>query len=69
MKVANEIGVPWRAAERMHWELGEQEMAGRVNVPTVTRLGSSSDQVAAPQDFHPDAGAEVAEESLVRAAK
>ena len=30
--IANELGVPWRAAEAMHWELGKQEMARRANV-------------------------------------
>ena len=30
--VATELGVPWRAAEAMHWSLGEQEMARRANV-------------------------------------
>ena len=30
--IANELGVPWRAAEAMHWALGEQDMARRANV-------------------------------------
>ena len=30
--IASELGVPWRAAENMHWNLGEQEMARRANV-------------------------------------
>ncbi|EED14489.1 conserved hypothetical protein [Talaromyces stipitatus ATCC 10500] len=28
-EIAQEMNVPWRAAEAMHWELGEQEMARR----------------------------------------
>ncbi|QSS63454.1 hypothetical protein I7I51_00512 [Histoplasma capsulatum] len=28
-KVAEEMGVPWRAAEAMHWQLGEQDIARR----------------------------------------
>ncbi|KAI9726225.1 MAG: hypothetical protein M1834_009395 [Cirrosporium novae-zelandiae] len=28
-KVAEEMSCPWRAAEAMHWQLGEQEMARR----------------------------------------
>lgn len=32
-KVANEMGVPWRSAESMHWQLGEQEISARANVP------------------------------------
>ncbi|KAH6651425.1 hypothetical protein F5144DRAFT_475662, partial [Chaetomium tenue] len=31
-KVAEEIGVPWRAAEAMHWQLGETEMTKRAGV-------------------------------------
>ncbi|MCJ1457797.1 hypothetical protein MMC28_008166 [Mycoblastus sanguinarius] len=30
--IANDLGVPWRAAEAMHWALGEHEMARRANV-------------------------------------
>ena len=30
--VAKEMGIPWRAAEAMHWQLGEQEMARRAGV-------------------------------------
>ncbi|KAL2372001.1 hypothetical protein RJ035_005779 [Blastomyces gilchristii] len=29
-KVAQELEVPWRVAERMHWELGEDDMSQRV---------------------------------------
>lgn len=31
-KVAEEMGVPWRAAEAMHWQLGEVDMARRAGV-------------------------------------
>ncbi|KAI9815728.1 MAG: hypothetical protein M1827_002124 [Pycnora praestabilis] len=31
-KVAEEMAIPWRAAEAMHWQLGEQEMAHRAGV-------------------------------------
>lgn len=31
-KVAEEMAIPWRAAEAMHWQLGEQEMARRAGV-------------------------------------
>ncbi|KAL5400097.1 hypothetical protein PMIN03_012577 [Paraphaeosphaeria minitans] len=30
-KVATEMGIPWRSAESMHWQLGEQEMRARAN--------------------------------------
>jgi hypothetical protein len=31
-KVAEELVIPWRAVEAMHWRLGEQEMAQRAGV-------------------------------------
>lgn len=31
-KVAEEMGLPWRAAEAMHWQLGEADMARRAGV-------------------------------------
>ncbi|EEQ90566.1 hypothetical protein RJZ56_004603 [Blastomyces dermatitidis] len=31
-KIAFEMGIPWRAAEAMHWQLGEHEMARRAGV-------------------------------------
>ena len=31
-KIAEELSVPWRAAEAMHWQLGEQDMARRAGV-------------------------------------
>ncbi|KAK2755677.1 hypothetical protein FQN54_005826 [Arachnomyces sp. PD_36] len=31
-KIAEEMAIPWRAAEAMHWQLGEQEMARRAGV-------------------------------------
>ncbi|KAF2736889.1 hypothetical protein EJ04DRAFT_432137, partial [Polyplosphaeria fusca] len=45
-KVATEMGIPWRSAESMHWQLGEQEMSARANAPvfqlhpSATALGS-----------------------------
>lgn len=27
------MGIPWRSAESMHWQLGEQEMSARANAP------------------------------------
>ncbi|OTB04280.1 hypothetical protein M426DRAFT_155523 [Hypoxylon sp. CI-4A] len=33
-KVADEMGIPWRAAEAMHWQLGEQDIARRAGVVT-----------------------------------
>ena len=31
-KVAEEMTILWRAAEAMHWKLGEQEMARRADI-------------------------------------
>lgn len=31
-RVAEEMGMPWRAVEAMHWQLGEHEMARRAGV-------------------------------------
>jgi hypothetical protein len=31
-KIAEEMAIPWRAAEAMHWQLGEQDMARRAGV-------------------------------------
>ena len=31
-QVAQEMKVPWRAAEAMHWQLGESDMAERAGV-------------------------------------
>ena len=43
-KVAEEMQVPWRAAEAMHWQLGEMEMARRAGVvPFSLNMASSSE--------------------------
>lgn len=31
-RIAEEMAIPWRAAEAMHWQMGEQEMARRAGV-------------------------------------
>ena len=38
--IAKEMGIPWRAAEAMHWQLGEEEIARRAR--TVPFSHSSS---------------------------
>lgn len=30
-KISQELAVPWRAAEAMHWHMGEQEIARRTS--------------------------------------
>lgn len=42
-KIAKEMQLPWRAAEAMHWQIGEIEMASRANVP-VFHLANPSSQ-------------------------
>jgi hypothetical protein len=59
-KVAEEMAIPWRAAEAMHWQLGEQEMARRAGVvpfslsssaidPPTTRTRRASTSLARPR--------------------
>lgn len=31
-KIAKEMGIPWRAVEGMHWQMGQTEMARRAGV-------------------------------------
>ena len=45
--IANEIGVPWRAAEAMHWHIGEGEMARRANVTPFSITAAQNEQAAA----------------------
>jgi hypothetical protein len=40
-KIATEMTLPWRAAEAMHWQMGEHEMAHRAGV---TAFSLSSNQ-------------------------
>ncbi|TQS37284.1 hypothetical protein Golomagni_02250, partial [Golovinomyces magnicellulatus] len=42
-KVAEEMAVPWRAAEAMHWQLGENDMARRAGVIPFSLSSVSSD--------------------------
>ncbi|KAI1135892.1 hypothetical protein F5Y05DRAFT_164661 [Hypoxylon sp. FL0543] len=41
-KVSEEMGIPWRAAEAMHWQLGEQDMARRAGVTQPFSLATSA---------------------------
>jgi hypothetical protein len=46
-KIAKEMQLPWRAAEAMHWQIGEIEMAHRANVSVfhlAGQQGSNSSQ-------------------------
>ncbi|KAK0386566.1 hypothetical protein NLU13_6401 [Sarocladium strictum] len=57
-KVAEELAVPWRAAEAMHWLLGEADMARRAGVvpfslAAVNVEGSQGVARHSPQRAHP----------------
>ncbi|KAK5133352.1 hypothetical protein LTR08_007786 [Meristemomyces frigidus] len=43
-KISKEMQLPWRAAEAMHWQIGEVEMAQRANVPVFHLAGQGSMQ-------------------------
>jgi len=61
------MGIPWRSAESMHWQLGEQEMSARANAPvfqlhpSATGLGSptAAPAVPAPHGFTPTNAAQL----------
>ncbi|KAI0137306.1 myb-like DNA-binding domain-containing protein [Xylariales sp. AK1849] len=42
-KVAEEMAIPWRAAEAMHWHLGETDMARRAGVTPFSLTPATSD--------------------------
>lgn len=46
-KISKEMQLPWRAAEAMHWQIGEVEMAQRANVSVFHLAGQQSSQVGA----------------------
>jgi hypothetical protein len=41
-KISKEMALPWRAAEAMHWQIGEVEMAQRANVPVFHLAGQQN---------------------------
>lgn len=41
-KISKEMQLPWRAAEAMHWQIGEVEMAQRANVPVFHLAGQQN---------------------------
>ncbi|KAI5862338.1 hypothetical protein GGS23DRAFT_93953 [Durotheca rogersii] len=56
-KVAEEMAMPWRAAEAMHWHLGEEDMARRAGVTPFTLSvaaseGSHGGSRGAPRHAH-----------------
>lgn len=49
-KVAEELAVPWRAAEAMHWQLGEADMARRAGVIPFS-LAAVNNEAASSRSF------------------
>lgn len=47
-RIAEEMAIPWRAAEAMHWQMGEQDMARRAGV-TPFSLTSAATATTHPQ--------------------
>ncbi|PPJ58595.1 hypothetical protein CBER1_03489 [Cercospora berteroae] len=45
-KISKEMQLPWRAAEAMHWQIGEVEMAQRANVPVFHLAGQQGSGAA-----------------------
>lgn len=52
-KVAEELAVPWRAAEAMHWQLGEQDMARRAGVVPFSLAAVNAEASAASRRNSP----------------
>ncbi len=48
-KVAEEMQIPWRAAEAMHWQLGEQDMARRAGVVPFSLSSSAVETLSPPR--------------------
>ena len=41
-RIAEEMAIPWRAAEAMHWQMGEHEMARRAGVTPFTLANNTN---------------------------
>ncbi|KAJ0279733.1 hypothetical protein COL940_006595 [Colletotrichum noveboracense] len=55
-KVAEEMAVPWRAAEAMHWQLGEADMARRAGVVPFSLTAVNVDQPGGSHRHSPSRG-------------
>jgi hypothetical protein len=55
-KVAEEMAVPWRAAEAMHWQLGEADMARRAGVVPFSLSSSAVEQPPSSHRSSPSRG-------------
>ncbi|EDN09607.1 predicted protein [Histoplasma mississippiense (nom. inval.)] len=52
-KIAEEMAMPWRAAEAMHWQLGEQEMARRAGTVPFSFSQPTSEPLQASRTVSP----------------
>jgi hypothetical protein len=59
-RIAEEMAIPWRAAEAMHWQMGEHEMARRAGVTPFTLANTNnngtsqqSHSLNMPRHFNP----------------
>lgn len=55
-KVAEELAVPWRAAEAMHWQLGEADMARRAGVLPFSLVAVNAEANASARRNSPSGG-------------
>ena len=55
-KIAKEMQIPWRAAENMHWQMGEIDMAQRANVPVFHLAEQQSSRVPVRSTLPPSGG-------------
>jgi hypothetical protein len=55
-KVAEEMQIPWRAAEAMHWQLGETDMARRAGVVPFSLNSGTSDASSLMNQRQPQHG-------------
>jgi hypothetical protein len=51
-RIAEEMAIPWRAAEAMHWQMGEHEMARRAGVTPFT-LANTANNMHQPTHHRP----------------
>ena len=63
-KIANELQMPWRAAESMHWQIGEIDMAQRANVPLFHIAGQQPSRGGVMVERVPSASPTLGNENL-----
>ena len=66
-KISKEMALPWRAAEAMHWQIGEVEMAQRANVPVFHLAGQQQQNTSTMGGAIPDSRASTSPGSVASA--